>query len=56
MVLFGTAGIILTGMAVDAAVVNNGDGTGFYLSGGIVALAAAAGYLVPLHRALLTRA
>jgi hypothetical protein len=52
-VVFGTAGVLLTGIAIDLAAFDDGHGTGFYLSGGIVALGVAAGYAVPLYRALL---
>jgi hypothetical protein len=45
--------VLLTGIAIDSAAVNDGHGAGFYLSGGVVALVVAVGYAVPLYRAIL---
>ena len=54
--LFGAAAAGLAWLAAGHAVVGVSSGTGFYLSGVIVALAAAAAYVAPLRKALLRRA
>jgi hypothetical protein len=53
---FGAAGVALIGLAVDDTVVGATTGTGYYLSGGLVALAVAAAYALALNRILPTGA
>lgn len=62
MTLFGAAGLILAGISVDHTVLGirsglgTAAGTGFYLSGAIVALALALRYARDLHRTILRQA
>jgi hypothetical protein len=48
--LFGAAAVLLLGQSVDLMTVAGGDGAGYFLSGGIVALAVAAAYAVAVLR------
>ncbi|ONH21997.1 permease prefix domain 1-containing protein [Pseudofrankia asymbiotica] len=49
---FGAAGAVLVGLAADDTVVGVSSGAGYYLSGGLVALAVAAAYAISLNRVL----
>ena len=54
--LFGAAGLGLAALAATGTVVSGNWGTGYYLSGAIAALAAAAACLPALRRTLLRQA
>lgn len=49
---FGAAALWLTGQTLDLALLGGSDGTGFYLSGAVVALAGCVGFAIPLAREL----
>ena len=53
--VFGLAGIGLIGLGIDAVVLNTDGGGGAYLSGGVVALAVAAWFAIPVIKSLTIR-
>ena len=53
--VFGIAGIWLVGQGIDSVILKTDGGGGAYLSGGVVALAVAAWFAIPILRSLTLR-